>query len=74
MKIIRDKLYKNYARAKTTQNRQLKFESFKKYRNTINLLVKLSKKNHYQEYFREHKNNLKMAWKGIYNIIHSKKN
>ena len=46
---------------------------FKTYRNTINKLNKISKGNHYQKYFHEHKKNMLKTWNGIKSIININK-
>ena len=41
------------------------FLKYKHYRNKINHLIKLSKKNHYLNYFNRFKSNMKRMWQGI---------
>ena len=44
-------------------------ENYKYYRNKIVTLIRLSKKNHYQNYFKENLDNIKKTWNGIKQII-----
>ena len=44
-------------------------ENYKYYRNKIVTLIRLSKKNYYQNYFKENLNNIKKTWNGIKQII-----
>ena len=45
------------------------YKQFKTYQNIINKLTKISKGNHYQKYFHEHKKNVLKIWDGIKSII-----
>ena len=49
--------------------KSLKHESFKKYRNQIVNLLRLSKQTHYKKYFEENKNNCRAIWIGINEIV-----
>ena len=49
------------------------YNQFKTYRNIINKLTKISKGNHYQKYFHEHKKNMLKTWDGIKSIININK-
>ena len=51
---------------------QQKYLKFKKYRNKINHLIRISKKNYYNDYFNDHSNNTKLVSKGIKQIIYMK--
>ena len=42
---------------------------YKKFRNHVVSELKTSRINHYNKYFTEHKNNMKMLWTGIRSII-----
>ena len=62
---IKNKLYKKYIK-----NRSLYYhDKFKFYRNKLNHLIKISKKNYYNKYFTSNRSNLKNTWKGIKEII-----
>ena len=69
MKII-DKFYKQMTKTKNKQ-KLLKHGLYKKYRNKITELLKISKQTYYQNYFEENKKNLKGIWQGIHEIISS---
>ena len=49
------------------------YKQFKTYQNIINKLTKISKGNHYQKYFHEHKKNMLKTWDGIKCIININK-
>ena len=74
----KDKLYKNFSRAKDCQMKQKLHKEFKKYRNNINILTRISSANYYQRFFQEHKQNMLKTWERIKAIINirniSKKN
>ena len=50
------------------------FLKYKHYRNKINHLIKLSKKNHYLNYFNRFKSNMKRMWQGIRCIMNVSSN
>ena len=60
-------------RTKNIQLHQIKEISFMKYRNKIVDLIKINRKSHYQKFFEENKRISKAIWKGIHDIINSKK-
>ncbi len=65
---IRDKLFQQLnADNSVTTSRALKL-----FRNRVVNELKESKKNYYHQYFDENKNNMKMLWKGIKNIVNLK--
>ena len=66
---IRDKLYKEMIKEKNVQTKVLKHESFKKYRNQIINLLRVSKQTHYNKYFEENKNNCRAIWISINEVI-----
>ena len=66
---IRDKLYKKMIKEKNVLTKSLKHESFKKYRNQIINLLRVSKQTHYNKCFEENKNNCKAIWIGINEVI-----
>ena len=70
---VRDKLYKKFIRSKIPQERESKYSAFKKYRNKLIGLLKISRQSHYQNYFNENKKNSRALWQGINEIINSKK-
>ena len=63
---------KTYCRAKD-QNRKHELHSlFKQYQNYLNNIIKVSKANHYHQYFTTNKKNLLKVWEGIKEIKHTK--
>ena len=50
------------------------YAKFKFYRDTINSLLRKSKKQYHKQYFIKHANNLKKTWNGINNILHRQGN
>ena len=70
---VRDKLFKEFIRSKIPQERECKYSAFKKYRNKIIGLLKISRQSYYKNYFKENKKNSRTLWQGINEIAHSKK-
>ena len=70
---VRDRLYKDMIRTKNIQLHQIKEKSFKKYRNKIVDLIKLTENSTTRNFFEENKRNSKAIWQGIHDIIYSKK-
>ena len=62
----RDRLYKQIIKAKNKQEKLIKHESYKKYRNKIIELVSTSKQTYYQPCFKQNKKDLKTIWQGIH--------
>jgi hypothetical protein len=46
---------------------------YKIYRNKLSILLKISRRNYYQNYFRSHSCNLKKIWSGIKEIVNLNK-
>ena len=68
----KNKTYQKYCRAKD-QNRKHELHTlFKQYRNSLNNIIKVSKANHYHQYFTTNKKNLLKIWEGIKETIHTK--
>ena len=63
------KIYKAYIKSKNPQ----KYEKYVLYRNTLNKTIRLSKKNHYLQYFRTNQMNTKKVWLGIKEALNQKK-
>ena len=63
---VKSKLFKLF---KKTQKPEY-YSQYKFYRNTINSLLRKSKKQYYKKYFAEHSNNMKKTWSGINNLLH----
>ena len=56
---VRDKLYKEFIRSKIPQECEHKYSAFKKYRNKLIGLLKISRQSHYQHYFNENEKKFK---------------
>ena len=65
---IRDKLFNKYINSKN-YNKELIHNEYKRYRNLIVSLTRLSQKNYYQSYFKDNYNNIRKTWDGIKSII-----
>ena len=63
---VKAKIFKQF---KKSQN-HVHYKKFKLYRDTINSLLRKSKKQFYKKYFAEHINNMKKTWTGINTILH----
>jgi hypothetical protein len=50
------------------------YNKYKFYRDTINSLLRKSKKQYHKNYFLQHANNIKKTWKGINNLLHRQGN
>ena len=72
MKLIqrRDKLHKQFIKAKHEETKNLLHAKYKTLRNQIVSLCKQSKIDYYQNYFATNSNNLRNTWRGIKSIIH----
>ena len=67
---VKVKLFKLF---KKTQNEDY-YAQFKFYRDTINSLIRKSKKQYHKQYFMQHAHNIKKTWKGINNLLHRQGN
>ena len=68
---IRDKFYKQILKTKSKQQESSKHNSYKKYKNKITELLKISRQTYYQKYFEKNKKSSKRIWQGIHEIISS---
>ena len=68
----KNKLYNRYSKIKDEHRKKQIFEEYKILRNTVNELIKISKKSYYQAYFTEHKDNIQKVWQGIKEISNIK--
>ena len=66
---IKDKIYKKLLKSKNSQQKERLYNESKRYRNSINILTRNSKANHYQNFFQEHKQNKLKTWEGVKSII-----
>ena len=67
---IRDRLFQKFKSTKSTVD----LKAFKQFRNRVVNELRESKKNYYHHFFEENKNNMKMLWTGIKNIVSLKSN
>ena len=58
---IKNKYYSRFISSNDNQA----YQKYKQYRNKINHLIRLSKKNHYLNYFHKFKGNMNKTWQGI---------
>ena len=68
----KNKFFKKYMTCKSELLKYFHYEAFKTQKNEITALIRKSKKEYYEKYFKTHKNNLKKVWKGIKSIINIK--
>ena len=67
---VKSKLFKLF---KKTKNNDF-YVQFKFYRDTINSLLRKSKKQYHKSYFMQHAQNIKKTWKGINNLLNRQGN
>ena len=70
---VKDRLYKNFLRAKDPIRKDALHNKVKQYRNYINILTRNSKANHYQKFSQDHKKNLQKTWEGVKMVININK-
>ena len=66
----KNNLYKKYLKNPSDRNLQ----SFKTYRNKLNMLIRKSKRRHYFKQFQKSKSNMKKTWQQINKVIGRGKN
>ena len=69
----RDSLYKDFIKERDPNKKTRLGSTYKYYRNRIVTLLRQSKKKYYNDYFEEHKQNMKKTWDGIRNLINVSK-
>ena len=67
--IKRDHLHKCVLKEKDPDLKSLLLESFKKYRNRISSLCKLSKINFFHRFFSDNQKNIGIVWEGVKSIV-----
>ena len=70
--VIKNKLFGKFIKSKNSIVKEKLHNDYKSYRNMISTLLKQSKKNYYNKYFKDN-NNMKNTWEGIRSIISLKK-
>ena len=68
----KNKTYQHYCRMKDQNRKYELYTLFKKYQNSLNSIIKVSKANHYHQYFTTNKGNLLKVWEGTKKTIHTK--
>ena len=62
-------LFKRYIKLKSPVKKKEVHQQYKYYRNLLSTLMKKSKQNYYEQFFKNNLNNLKNVWKGIRSLI-----
>ena len=70
---IRDKILKKFINSKNLTSKSELHIKYKRYRNSILNLMKISKRNYYQHFFNNNIKNIKHIWKGINELISKSK-
>ena len=66
---IKNKLFDKFIKSTNPIIKEKLHNDYKSYRNMISTLLKQSKKNYYDKYFKDNINNMKNTWEGIRSII-----
>ena len=66
---VRDNLYRQLTHKKDEIDKANIFKLYKRYRNMIVNLLRVSKNNHYTSFFLQNQGNVKKTWDGIRNLI-----
>ena len=67
--IRKHKLYYKYIKCKNNELKIRIFNEYKTLKKQINELIRLGRKTHYTNYFKENNNNLRKIWDGIKEIV-----
>ena len=68
----KNKLFNRYCKTKDLNVKEQVYNDYKLLRNSINELLRISKKSFYASYFTEHNANIKKIWQCIKEIINIK--
>ena len=66
---IKNALFKRYIKVKSPVKKNEVHQQYKYYRNLLSTLMKKSKQNYYEQFFKNNLNNLRNIWKGIRSFI-----
>ena len=66
---IKTRWLKNFLKSKITAH----YKTYKLYRDKLNSLIRASIRNHYKQYFTQHKQNSKKTWNGINELLGNKR-
>jgi len=69
----RDKMHKTFIKERNPTQKSKLWEEFKKYRNNLTEFIRDSKRNYYQTFFVQNKNNCKKTWQGINEIMNPRR-
>ena len=69
----KNRFYRKCIRTKNAAKKEELQNLFKSYRNFLNKIARLSKANHYKNFFEDNKNKLNKVWVGIKEIINTNK-
>ena len=69
----KNRIYRKSIRTKNARKKEELHNLFKSYRNSLNKIARLSKANHYKNFFEDNKNMLNKVWVGIKEIININK-
>ena len=69
----RDKCFEEFTKETNKNIKTTKYDIFKRKRNLITSLTRLSKKKYYSDYFLEHQSNIKRTWDGIRDLLNVNK-
>ena len=69
----KNRIFRKCIRTKKATKKEELHNLFKSYRNSLNKIARLSKANHYKNYFEDNKNKLNKVWVGIKEIININK-
>ena len=65
----RDQIYRDLSNEKDLLKKEELTVLYKRYRNEVVNLIRISKKDYFSNYFEQHRANMKKTWEGIRNII-----
>ena len=69
----KNRFYRKYSRGKDKAIKADLNNKFKNYRNYLNKITRLTKDNHYKNFFEENKKNMLKTWNGIKQVINTDK-
>ena len=59
------KIYKKFIKVKNSTEKNILYNEFKRYRNLVTILNRISKAKHYHHYFTDHKKNMLKTWEEL---------
>ena len=66
-------IHKKIIKAKNSTEKNILYNEFKRYRNLVTKLSRISKAKHYHHYFTDHKKNMLKTWEGIKLLVNINK-